>query len=123
MKVLFCLALALLTVQPLLRPAHRHWCEQPTFKLRWLNRMIQNAQSWPAYHYGWEVHQARYQGQEVFVLNLCRHCGQQRGFLVYNHRGVLVGEGEGADSLLLSRLTNVRLLANQLGRFAVHRNR
>ena len=121
MKVLFCLALVLLTVKPLPRPAHRHWCEQPTYTLRWLNRMIQNAQSWPAYHYGWEVHQARYQGQEVFVLNLCRNCGLQRGFLLYNHRGVLVGQGEGVDSLLLSHLTNVRLVAFNPGRVGKQR--
>ena len=116
MNVVVCLMLILLAGKPQPRPAHRHWCDQPTRRLYWLKHMIQNAQSWPAYHHGWEVHQARYQGQEVFVLNLCRRCGQQRGFLLYNHRGVLVGQGEGADSLLLGRLTNVRLLAFNPGR-------
>ena len=104
-----------------MHPVNPHWCDQPARKLGWLNQMIQNAQSWPPYHYGWEVHQARYQGREVFTLNLCRECGQQRGFLIYNHYGVLVRQGEGADSLLLTHLTDVRLLANHPGRFIAGR--
>jgi len=79
--------------------------------------MIQDAQAWPAYHYGWEVHQARYRGQEVFVLNLCRYCGRQQGFLLYNHQGALIGQGEGPDSVRLADLTNDRLLARHPGRF------
>lgn len=114
MKILVCLALALSACQP--RLADRHWCEQPVRKLRWLNQMIQNAQTWPTYHYGWEVHQARYRGREVFVLYLCRYCGQSRGFLLYNHYGELIGQGEGADSVWVAKLTHDRLLAAHPGR-------
>ena len=105
----------------MVRRVNHHWCNQPTHNLRWLNRMIQNARSWPPHHYGWEVHQARYRGQEVFVLSLCRYCGQQRGLLLYNHQGTLVGQDEGADSSLLIQLTNVRLLAANPGRFTAGR--
>ena len=83
--------------------------------------MILNVRSWPPYHYGWEVHQARYRGQEVFVLSLCRYCGPQRGLLLYNHQGALVRQDEGADSSLLTHLTNVRLLAADPGRFTAGR--
>lgn len=121
MKSLLCLTLALLQWQPMPRTMHAHWCDQPTRNLRWLNRLIQDAQSWPATHYGWEVQQARFRGHEVFVLHLCRRCGQQRGFLVYNHQGRLISQGDGADSVVLSQLTNVRLLANDPGRFRVQR--
>jgi hypothetical protein len=98
MKLLYCLALSLSIGQGqphLLNPpgTHRHWCDQPVRKLRWLNQMIQNAQSWSPYHYGWEVHQARQREQEVFVLHLCRYCGSSRGFLLYNHHGELIGRG------------------------------
>ncbi|MEZ0542723.1 hypothetical protein [Fibrella arboris] len=128
MKLLCCIVLALTIGQGQHHPVnlpgprpHRHWCDQPTRRLRWLNQMIQNARSWPSYHYGWEVHQARYRGQEVFVLHLCRHCGQQRGFLLYNHYGELVGRGEGADSTWVTTLTNDRLLAAHPGRFMAAR--
>ena len=77
--------------------------------------MIKNAQTWAPYHYGWEVHQARYRGQEVFVLHLCRSCGQSRRFGLYNHYGNLIGQGEGADSVWLSVLTQQRLLASHPG--------
>ena len=119
MKILAYLALALLSCQP--RLADRHWCEQPIRKLRWLNQMIRNAQSWPTYHYGWEVHQARYRGREVFILHLCQHCGQSRGFILYNHQGELIGQGEGADSVWVAKLTHDRLLAAHSGRFMVVR--
>nr|WP_293834306.1 hypothetical protein [uncultured Arsenicibacter sp.] len=124
MKLLLILSLGLLAIQPRrggLPPVNQHWCEQPVRKLRWLNQMIQNAQSWPTYHYGWEVHQAHYQGQEVFVLHLCRYCGRSRGFLLYNHYGELIGRGEGADSIWVSTLTNDRLLAAHPGRFMAAR--
>lgn len=126
MKLLCCLVLALAVGQGQLHPvrlpeAHHHWCEQPTRRLRWLSQMIQNAQSWPAYHYGWEVHQAYYRGREVFVLHLCRRCGRSRGFLLYNHHGELIGRGEGADSIWVSTLNNDRLLAAHSGRFMAER--
>jgi hypothetical protein len=121
MKLLCCLALSLSIGQsqprPIIKAHHPHWCEQPTRKLRWLNQMIQNAQSWAPYHYGWEVHQARYREQEVFVLHLCRYCGQSRGFLLYNHHGELIGRAEGADSVWIATLTNDRLLTAHPGRF------
>lgn len=127
MNVVACFVLVLLTGQPgtpppTIRPTwtrriNQHWCDQPTRNLRWLNRMIQNAKSWPPYHYGWEVHQARYRGQEVFMLSLCRYCGQQRGFMLYNHQGQLIRQDEGANSSLLTDLTNARLLAANPGRF------
>lgn len=119
MKLLLLLGLGLLATQP--RQANGHWCEQPVGKLRWLNQMIQNAQSWPTYHYGWEVHQARYQGHEVFILHLCRYCGQSRGFLLYNHHGELIRQGEGADSVWVATLTNDRILAAHPGRFMAAR--
>ncbi|CCH57537.1 hypothetical protein BN8_p06718 (plasmid) [Fibrisoma limi BUZ 3] len=99
-----------------IRPVTHHWCRQPIRNLRWLQRMIQNARSWPPYHYGWEVHQARWRGQEVFVLHLCRYCRQSRGFLLYNHYGELIGQGEGADSVRLTALTQDRMLAAHMGR-------
>lgn len=126
MNVVVFLTLVLLTGQPgtpspTIHRVNPHWCNQPTHDLRWLNRMIQNrtggpARSWPLHHYGWEVHQARYRGQEVFVLNLCRHCGQQQGFLLYNHQGELIGQGEGANSVWVTNLTHDRLLAAHPGR-------
>ena len=119
MKLLLCLSLGLLMAQP--RPAKRHWCQHPVRQLRWLKQKIQNAQSWPPYHYGWEVHQARYRAQEVFVLHLCRYCGNRRGFLLYNHYGDLIGQGEGADSVWLNALTQQRLLASHPGRMMVRR--
>lgn len=102
-------------------PTDPHWCEQPTRKLRWLSQMIQNAQAWPPYHYGWEVHQARLGGYEVFVLHLCRYCGSSRGFLLYNHHGQLIDQGEGADSIRLADMSQDRLLAANAGRFTVER--
>lgn len=118
MKLLLILGLGLLMTQP--RQANRHWCEQPVRKLRWLNQMIQNAQSWPTYHYGWELHQALYQGREVFILHLCRYCGKSRGFLLYNHHGELIGQGEGADSVWVAALDQDRLLQTHSGRFSIH---
>ncbi|XAZ82136.1 hypothetical protein A6C57_28230 (plasmid) [Fibrella sp. ES10-3-2-2] len=112
-----CLLLLGLMLSPPPRPANRHWCAQPARQLRWLNRMIENVQSWPSYHYGWEVHQARYRGHEVFVLHLCRQCGVNRQFLLYNHYGTLLARAEGADSVWVATLIRDRLLAAHPGRF------
>ncbi|MBN8826895.1 MULTISPECIES: hypothetical protein [unclassified Spirosoma] len=101
-----------------LPPVHPHWCKQPTRQLRWLNQLIQQVNSWPSTHGGWEVHQARYQGKEVFVLHLCRHCGRSRGFFLYNHYGSLLSKGDGTDTIQLATLTQDRLLAAHPGRFS-----
>lgn len=115
-RIAVFVTLALTAWQPLL-PA-KHWCAHPVQQLRWLRQLIDNAQSWSPNHYGWEVHQARYHGHEVFVLHLCRYCGLSRGFLLYDHHGDLIEQGEGADSVRLGAMTEDRLLAANPGRYS-----
>lgn len=121
MNVLFWLALVLLTDQPIVRltaprPNHRHWCSQPTRTLRWLNRKIKVAMTSPGDGNGWEVHQGRLWGQEVFILHLFRQNGQHQGFLLYNHYGEHIYTGERSDSLQLTDLIGDRLLATSPNR-------
>ncbi|QIP13799.1 hypothetical protein G8759_14855 [Spirosoma aureum] len=116
MNLCISVALALITWQPIPQSVHHHWCDKPTHKLRWLNHKLKEIAIFPHSNNGWEMHQARYWGQEVFVLHLFRHGGKSRGFLLYNHHGELIVTWERADSVQLADMISDRMLAASPGR-------
>lgn len=117
MKFLFCLTLGLLSCQSMMPSAHRHWCDQPTHKLRWLKRMIQEIGVFPASQDTWEIHQAHYWGQEVFIVHLFGPGSRKQGFFLYNHVGQLVTTWERVDSIHLADMIGDRMLVASPGRF------
>jgi|GEM_PF-4121629 len=119
MKFLFCLTLGLLSCQSMMPSAHRHWCDQPIHKLRWLKRMIQEIGVFPTAQNTWEVHQAHYWGQEVFIVHLFGQDKKGQGFFLYNHAGELISTWKQADSVHLADLIGDRTLVANTSRFQV----
>ena len=115
MKLLFVAAFSLLSCQRFpVRPS-AHWCEEPVQQLRWLSQLMASVRSFAA-RGGWEMHQAYYQRREVFVLYLIVPRATQSTFIMYDHYGDEVYQGPVAESLILPKLQNDRMLAGVVGR-------
>lgn len=112
-------ALCLASCQPLRIPSSLHWCEYPVEQLRWLNDLIADVRSYAA-RGGWEMHQARYERQEVFVLYLIVPRATQSTFVLYNHYGDEIYRAPASENDVLSKLQNDRLLAGVVGRHNLH---
>lgn len=108
------MALCLATCQQLRVQSSSHWCEQPTEQLRWLSQLVGNVRSYAAQG-GWEMHQAQYDRQEVFVLYLIIPRNARSSFVLYNHHGDELHREAVAESLILPKLQHDRLLAGAEG--------
>ncbi|GAB2562343.1 hypothetical protein GCM10027085_62690 [Spirosoma aerophilum] len=81
--------------------------------------MIQEISVFPTNANTWEVHQAHYWGQEVFIVYLLNQEKKGPGFFLYNHAGQLVTTWERADSVHLADMIGDRMLVASPGRFKV----
>ncbi|KAA9341100.1 hypothetical protein [Larkinella humicola] len=119
MKTVFLLVFCLISCQRIPFYSSSHRCENPVEELRWLNDLIANVRSYAA-RGGWEMHQARYERQEVFVLYLIVPHASQSTFVLYNHYGKEIYRAPVSENKVLPKLQEDRLLAGVAGSHNLH---
>lgn len=114
MKALLFIAVGMTSCQRLPLHSSSHWCESPVEQLSWLHQLVGNVQSY-AERAGWEMHQDRYKGREVFVLYLIVPRSEKSTFIMYSHHGEILQQGPLAQSAILPELREDRLLVGANG--------
>jgi len=98
-----------------------HWCVGPVGNIRWLNWPIRDAQMGLPYPNGWEVYPGRYWVYELFLVHLYLPGGLSRECFLYNHSVYLLNTAERADTIQLTGIIRVRVLAASPGLMKTNR--
>ncbi len=115
MKALLFFAVCITSCQRVSFHSSSHWCENPVEQLSWLHQLVDNVQAY-AERAGWEMHQNRYKGREVFVLYLIMPRSEKSTFVMYSHHGEILHQGPLAQSTILLKWEEDRLLIGANGK-------